>query len=229
MQIILGQVGFIKKEVFKELADEKKRKDIESSFDFILEAAQRLSGMVKAIRDFGSPTTGELKPLKIEEVVESFTRLYFPQFKANGVNFTKELIDNLGFIRGEKPELMQVLVILSNNAIDAMRDVKEKRINLKVEISNQDWIRIAFSDNGEGIKKEDLLIIFKAFVTTKASSVGTGMGLYNAKRIIDKHKGRIWAESEGEGRGATFFIELPIAKDISPEELKRQDKGKRLF
>jgi len=229
MQIILGQAGFIKKEVFKELADEKKRKDIESSFDFILEAAQRVSGMVKAIRDFGSPTTGELKPLKIEEVVDSFCRLYFPQFKANGINLSKELGDNLGFIRGEKPELMQVLVILANNSIQAMKYSKQKQITLKVESSNQDTIRITFQDTGCGIKKDILPVIFSPFTTSKASSEGTGMGLYNAKRIIEKYKGRIWAESEGEDKGATFFIELPFAKDITTEEFKKDNKGKRLF
>ena len=47
------------------------------------------------------------------------------------------------------------------------------------------------------------------------------MGLYNAKKIIERHKGRLWVESEGQDRGATFFIELPIAKDIAHEELER--------
>jgi signal transduction histidine kinase len=229
MQIILGQAGFIKKEVFKELADEKKRKDIESSFDFILEAAQRVSGMVKAIRDFGSPTTGELKPLRVEDVVDSFCRLYFPQFKANGINLSKELGDNLGFIRGEKPELMQVLVILANNSIHALRYSKQKQITLKVEPSNQDTIRITFQDTGCGIKKDILPVIFSPFTTSKASSEGTGMGLYNAKRIIEKYKGRIWAESEGEDKGTAFFIELPITKDVNAEEFKKEGRAKRLF
>jgi len=130
---------------------------------------------------------------------------------------------------------MQVLVILANNSLHAMKYVKERKINLKVEPVNQDSIRIAFSDSGYGIKKELLPIIFSPFTTTKASSEGTGMGLYNAKKIIDRHKGKIWAESEGEGKGAFFYIELPIAKDITKEELehikaKEDDyKKKRLF
>jgi len=110
-----------------------------------------------------------------------------------------------------------------------MKYSKEKKITLKLEQVNSDLVRISFTDTGCGIKKELLPIIFSPFTTTKASSEGTGMGLYNAKKIIDRHKGRIWAESEGENKGAAFFIELPLAKDIKPEELEEKDKGKRLF
>ncbi|MFA5276744.1 MAG: HAMP domain-containing sensor histidine kinase, partial [Candidatus Omnitrophota bacterium] len=95
--------------------------------------------------------------------------------------------------------------------------------------SNHNLARITFSDNGYGIKKEMLEIIFAPFTTTKASTEGTGMGLYNAKSIIIKHKGRIWAESEGPGKGATFVIELPIANDVKPEKPEDSNKGKRLF
>jgi signal transduction histidine kinase len=55
------------------------------------------------------------------------------------------------------------------------------------------------------------------------------MGLYDATKIVQKHKGKIWAESEGAGCGATFIIELPIAKDISEQDFNKEDKGKRLF
>jgi len=230
MQVILGQSGLLEKEFIKDIADENKRKELTESFDFIIEAAKRVSGMVKAIRDFGQPITGEFKPLKIEDVAESFYRLYLPQLKANAVIFEQDIPDNLGYLRGEKPELMQVLVILSNNSLHAMRYSQEKKIFLKIERSNNDVIKMSFSDTGCGIKRELLPIIFAPFTTTKASTEGTGMGLYNAKKIIERHKGRIWAESEGENKGCAFIIELPLAKDVSEEELKKEDvKAKRLI
>ncbi|MGD0336355.1 MAG: ATP-binding protein [Candidatus Omnitrophota bacterium] len=230
MQVILGEAEFLKENTLAGITEEARKKDIADSFDFILEAAKRVSGMVKAIRDFGQPVTGELTPLKIEDVVESFSKLYFPQFKANGVVFEKEIMPGIGFLRGEKPELMQVLVILANNSTHAMKYAPEKKIALKVAPSTHGSIRISFSDTGHGIKKELLPIIFAPFTTTKASSEGTGMGLYNAKKIIERHKGRIWAESEGEGKGAAFFIELPLALDVSETEIKKEDiKAKRLI
>jgi signal transduction histidine kinase len=231
MYIIMGQAGLIKKEFLKELPDQAKHKEVEESLDFVLEAAKRVSGMVKAIRDFGSPTTGTLKPLKLQEVMESFLRLYQPRFKANSVIFEKNFSANTDslIVRGEKPELMQVLVILANNAIHALQASPQKKITLKAELSNHNLARVAFTDTGYGIKKEMLGIIFTPFTTTKASTEGTGMGLYNAQKIIEKHKGKIWAESEGEGKGATFIIELPIATDIKPGELDEANKGKIVF
>jgi signal transduction histidine kinase len=231
MQVILGEAGFLKKFFLEEISlPEEKQKEAQEMLDFILEAAQRVSAMVKAIREFGQKTSGKFKPLNIADVAESFARLYYPQFKDKNVIFEKTLdLKAPVFVLGEKPELMQVLVILANNSIHAMKYSQEKRISLKIEQPNSLLVRISFTDTGCGIKKELLPIIFSPFTTTKASSEGTGMGLYNAKKIIDRHKGKIWAESEGENMGATFFIELPIAKDVKSEELEERDKDKRLF
>jgi signal transduction histidine kinase len=126
---------------------------------------------------------------------------------------------------------MEVLANLSDNAIHAIlgTEEKEKRIILKVEIPSQDFIRIILKDNGYGITEEKIRSIFAPFVTTKASTEGRGMGLYNCRRIIERHKGKIWAESEGKSKGAAFIIELPIAHEITEEDFKEEVKGKRLF
>jgi signal transduction histidine kinase len=230
MYIIIGQTETLQK-ILREGLDlpAEKQKELEGSINFILDSAWRVSAMVKAIRDFGQPVTGEFKPLRITDVIESFSQLYFPRLKSTGITFIKEIPEGLGFVRGEKPQLMQILVILANNSLHAMQRAKEKKIILKAEGVNHEWVRISFRDTGYGIKKEDLGIIFQSFVTTKASSEGSGMGLYNAKKIIERHKGVIWAESEGEGKGAVFFIDLPQATDIKPEELDGIDNGINLL
>jgi len=228
IQVILGYIEYLKKYFLEEIdLPPEKRKDLEGVFNLMEEAATRISGMVKAIRDFGQKTTGEQTPINIEEVVDSFCRLYFPQFKANSVFFEKHSeLKKPVFVLAEKPQLMQVVFILANNSIHAMKYSKEKKISLKEELSTPDHLKISFSDTGYGIKKELLSIIFEPFTTTKASTEGTGMGLNNAKKIIEKHKGKIWAESEGEGKGATFFIELPVTKDTKP---KKDIGDKQLF
>jgi signal transduction histidine kinase len=68
-------------------------------------------------------------------------------------------------------------------------------------------IRIEFIDNGPGIPPDVMPKIFDPFFTTKEG--GTGLGLSVSYGIVQEHGGRIWAESE-PGKGATFFVELPL-------------------
>jgi signal transduction histidine kinase len=76
--------------------------------------------------------------------------------------------------------------------------------------------KIIFSikDTGVGISPEVMPKLFTKFVraenANKQNIYGTGLGLYVAKEIVTAHKGRIWAESQGEGRGSTFFLELDM-------------------
>jgi signal transduction histidine kinase len=233
MTIIIGQANLLKKFFLKEVVmPPEKQREAEEELGYILEAAWRVSGMVDAIQDLGQRSSGEFSLLKINEVVDSFCKLYLPIFRSSSVYFTKDVPEDLPYVRGVKAELMQILVIFSNNAIHAMlaRRDKEKKASLKVELRDSEWIRISMTDNGYGITPEKLEIIFAPFVTSKASTEGTGMGLYNAKKIIERHKGRIWAESDGDDLGATFIVEVPIAKDVSPAELKGKEfKGRVLF
>ena len=73
-------------------------------------------------------------------------------------------------------------------------------------------------DTGEGLTKEDLEKIFESFSRGRAGInmfvEGLGLGLYLAQKYVEFHGGRIWAESEGPGKGSTFYIELPISQDI---------------
>lgn len=221
---------YLKDFFLKELSlAQEKQKEAQLGLEAILESQGRVSGMVKAIEEFGKPIAGEFGPLKLEAVLKNYLDLYLPEFKYHGIFFTKELPEKIPYIRGVKQELMQILANFSNNSIHALLATKEKKIHLKIEVPNSDFIRIIFKDNGYGIRQEKLSSIFAPFVTSKASTEGKGMGLYTIRRIIERHKGRVWAESEGKGKGATFYIELPIAKDVTEEDFKKEDRGKRLF
>jgi Amt family ammonium transporter len=77
------------------------------------------------------------------------------------------------------------------------------------------WLEISVRDTGVGIRPEDLPRLFQEFIqleTTRAQHhEGTGLGLALTKRLVELHGGRIWAESEGEGKGSTFTVALPFA------------------
>ncbi len=74
---------------------------------------------------------------------------------------------------------------------------------------------VCVKDEGQGLSKEDMAKLFVQFQTLSAKPTAgessTGLGLYIVKQIVEKHGGRVWAESAGKNQGATFFIELPCA------------------
>jgi signal transduction histidine kinase len=83
-------------------------------------------------------------------------------------------------------------------------------------------VRVTVADTGSGISKENISQLFAKFSrkdVAKLNANGTGLGLYLVKLTIEAHGGRTWAESEGEGKGAQFIIELPVK---TPEEILAQ-------
>jgi len=102
------------------------------------------------------------------------------------------------------------------NIIDnSIRYTNEGSITLKAEQTPQKT-HITVTDTGEGMTPEEIQGLFKSFsrgsAGAKLSTDGAGLGLYIAKRFIQMHKGKIWAESKGKGKGSTFHIELPIKR-----------------
>jgi K+-sensing histidine kinase KdpD len=85
-----------------------------------------------------------------------------------------------------------------------------------------DEIEFRVKDSGKGISPEEKESIFLKYKRGKESvkqSAGLGLGLYVAKVIVEQHKGRIWAESPGEGQGSVFCFSLPINSDLKQTAL----------
>jgi signal transduction histidine kinase len=109
----------------------------------------------------------------------------------------------------DKLRFSQVIQNLIDNAI---KYTKEGWVKVKVEKEDNE-VLISVSDSGIGMSKELQQKLFGQFVrdpSIKKEIRGTGLGLYIAKHIIEAHHGKIWAESEGIGKGSTFYIKLPI-------------------
>jgi|GEM_PF-2079903 len=171
----------------------------------------RISKMIRAIREFSSQTKGEQVILKLDDILDDFLSIVEPEFKYEGIFFEKQIEQDIS-LKGNKIHLEEVFINLSTNAIHAVKHngQKEKRITFKVSKNTPKTFLIELSDNGYGIKKEMLEDIFLDFVTTKASTEGTGMGLGRVRKIVEDHGGKIWASSKGAGTGAIFSIELPF-------------------
>ena len=112
-------------------------------------------------------------------------------------------------IHGDAAKIKQVL----NNLIDnAIKYTKQGWVHVKLNRLS-DKYQFIVEDTGVGISAESLPRLFEKFVragnANEANVIGTGLGLYVAKQMIEKHNGKIWAESEGEGKGSRFIVEIP--------------------
>jgi signal transduction histidine kinase len=110
-------------------------------------------------------------------------------------------------IEADKSRISQVL---SNLLVNAVKFTNEGTIKVATEKKDRKIV-ISIKDTGTGIDSEIRPKLFTKFATT--SSTGTGLGLFISKSIVEAHDGRIWAENNKDGKGASFVFSLPITED----------------
>ena len=123
------------------------------------------------------------------------------------------LVDTLDYgvpaIEGDRVHLVQVLIILLLNALDAMDSIPPEHRQIAIDLSAVDGaVEVMVRDSGPGIPAGDFSRLFDSFFTTKAK--GMGLGLSIARSILEAHGGRIWAENSVAG-GAVFRVRLEAA------------------
>jgi two-component system sensor histidine kinase SenX3 len=114
-------------------------------------------------------------------------------------------------VRGDAEELRTVLTNLLDNAVKYSSDLVRVTVAVAAPAPDTVWVRV--QDRGVGIPRKQLKRIFNRFYRVQSRGMrqikGTGLGLYIVRSIARAHGGRVFAQSEGEGRGATFTLELP--------------------
>ena len=185
------------------------------------------NSLLKLIADILDSQKIELGQLVLHKEIQSLSQIITeaidrmkPSADKKEIGITTDLMSAL-FCYCDKIRIQQVLTNLITNALDFI----PKQIgNILIKsYKEDDMAKIIVKDNGIGIAKSDLEQIFVKFyqVDTKATREhgGTGLGLSVCKGIIENHGGKIWAESEGKGKGTAVHILLPIedmSKPIRP-------------
>jgi len=166
---------------------------------------------------------------KIKEIIHQLICDYKREIKTKNIEleFTNPLINDDLFIYADREKISQVISNLISNSIKFIPE-KEKcgKISITVEKRTEDKenndfnddiysnssnniIIIIVKDNGVGIDKDILPILFTKFASK--SFHGTGLGLYICKNIVEAHGGKIWAKNNEDGKvGATFIFSLPL-------------------
>jgi PAS domain S-box-containing protein len=153
--------------------------------------------------------------VEVPVLIEYVLKLYSNKFKTKSITVRCDFSD-CPPIQGLRGELTQAVSNLISNAADAVDWYGTIHVQLScVEESDRQWIQLRVGDDGPGIAPELIDRIFEPFFTTK-KDVGTGLGLWVTKEIIQRHGGSIRVvPGVGEGlRGAAFNVLLPCASDL---------------
>ena len=153
-----------------------------------------------------------IKPFDLNKLLTEVIEELKPSAIKQQVNLELVLTDNnLPSALGDINKIREVIINLVGNSLKFT--TPGGTITIRI-YRDKDMIITQVKDTGKGISQEDLPKLFHKFQTvgsnylTKMNSQGTGLGLYLSKSIVAMHDGTIWAESEGEGKGSSFFFSL---------------------
>jgi PAS domain S-box-containing protein len=182
---------------------------VKEALNDLLDAGNRAEAVIQRNRELFRHHRVQTSPLDINAVVREVLVLSATRLQEHHVTVATELADDLPTVCGDRIDMLQVLLNLLANAIDAMESVErsERRITITTSRLDQGAVVVAVNDRGVGLDAVDMQRMFTASYTTKAT--GTGVGLFISRSIIQAHGGRIRA-SQNADRGATFSVTLPV-------------------
>lgn len=202
---------------------------ITRAVDVIYRNARTLTQLVEDMLDMNRILMGrvklDLQILDLATVISAAADSVSPSADLKQIRIIKEIDPEVSEIRGDPTRLQQVVWNLLTNAIKFTP--KEGTVEIMLD-RYQDYARISVRDTGIGIKQEFIPRVFERFTQEDSSTTrkygGLGLGLAIVKNLVELHSGSVTAESEGEGRGATFRVLLPLPPVLSRLRAARNDQ-----
>lgn len=191
-------------------------KSFDEPLSTVFKSTDSLSRMVTDFLDVSRIDLGQMKyefsEFDFRDLVNDVVKELKPNIDAKGLEFRIKITDQACVINADKNKLKQVL----NNLIDnSSKYTKTGWLEVSVENKNRK-ILFAVKDSGVGISQKTLGQLFQRFSRAKNANdtniLGTGLGLYIAKKMVEANSGKVWAESSGEGKGAQFYVEIPAVR-----------------
>jgi signal transduction histidine kinase len=187
------------------------REDIDEALGFILRSVKKIDLLAKGLLELSRIDTRPHLPQRIDTAKMVDEILGSLQYQIVQRQVTVH-VGPLPVVRGDPVRLNQVFSNLIDNAIKYMKAAGEARIDIGCEATG-DGYRFFVRDTGLGIRPEDRAKVFRLFTRLGANGIpGEGIGLAAVKKIVEKHGGQIWVESE-LGAGSTFSFTLPQPVD----------------
>ena len=201
-------------EILRSKINDDKQREL---LDVTIRNAKRLQRLSEDILDV---TKIETKSLDLKKELFNLDEMILDSISDSKNQITRENKDNslklqlieseAIFIEADRTRINQVMSNLLSNAI---KFTNEGSISVTKDKSKSNEILVSVKDTGSGLDSEILPRLFSKFATN--SSGGTGIGLFISKSIVEAHGGRIWAENNADGKGATFTFSLPL-NELTP-------------
>ena len=200
----------------------------------MLRSAKHLLSLINEILDLSKVEAGKLNltfsDVSIRSLLDQSLKIVKEKIKEHRLEAFIETNGIPETLRGDEKRLRQILYNLLSNAVkftpdggkirmtaDLVSDSGIGKSESQTEGKDSPAILISVRDTGIGIEKENLERIFGAFEQVESSTSrkfqGTGLGLSLTRRLVELHRGRIWAESDGLGKGATFRLVIPVSQN----------------
>lgn len=202
--IIEGDYGVVSEELYEPL-------------NIILKSVDTLGKTVNDFLDLSRIDQGEMRYYKKDFDLTQLANEVVNEMKKGIIDTGLDLKINISteplIVHGDKTKLKHVLLNLLDNA---SKYTKTGFIKINLHRKNNDKVVFSIKDSGVGIKPKTMPLLFQKFSRCAEASqtniLGTGLGLYIAKKMLEAQNGRIWAESEGENKGSQFYVELDLVK-----------------
>jgi len=185
-----------------------------SYFDFAIEGAKRIDQMLVALLEYSRIGRMGEPPTWIDSRVALDEALQFLQPAIAEAQARLDIIGDWPRIFASHDEMQRLIQNLIGNAAKFRVAGRVPEIIVTSKVGKNEWY-LSVADNGVGIIPEQIKRLFQVFqrLQLRTAYEGNGVGLALCRKIVEHHKGRIWAESAGEGKGSKFCVVLPVLRD----------------
>ena len=193
----------------KKIVDKQARELISSNLEDLSALQNMVNRMLKITKIHSISSDRDKQPVSLAEVINSARERIITLANKKRISIALDMSEAI--IKGDKTDLIELFVVLFDNAIKYSPEGSKIRVTSKK--ADRTAVRVSVKDQGQGIGKEDLPHIFERFYRADKSRSrdGYGLGLSIAKKIIDSHKGSISVVSK-LNKGSIFTVELPIIR-----------------
>jgi histidine kinase len=187
------------------------------TYQSIYQEADRLARLVDDLQELSRVEAGayslDIQPVLVSTLVQTVLKRFAALAQAKRIELHSDLPADLPTVLADPDRITQVLTNLVGNALEYTRGGGQVTILSK---RHGDEIHISIADTGIGIPAEHLPHLFSRFYRvdksrSRQAGGGSGIGLTIARHLVEAHGGRIWAESDGEGKGSKFTFSLKVA------------------